>query len=70
MAAQAFPGSFQAGTTTAYLNIGSVQKQVTQAGFPGIFQASTSTGYIDIGAVQKNQTSSSRPSELTLMGVG
>jgi hypothetical protein len=55
MAQAGFPGAFQAGTTTGYINIGAVQKNVTQAGFPGTFQNGTSTGYLDIGAVQKNQ---------------
>ena len=53
MATAGFPGVFPGGTTTGYLSIGAVQKQVTSAGFPGVFPGGSTTGYRNIGAVQK-----------------
>lgn len=71
MATAGFPGSFQAGTTTGYLSIGAVQKQVVSAGFPGAFPGGTTTGYLNIGAVQKAvAVATTLVSKLMLMGVG
>ena len=56
--ASGFPGQFQGGYTTGYLNIGAVQKDKTgtERGFPGSFQGGYTTGYINIGAAQKEVT--------------
>lgn len=59
MAALGFPGTFQAGFTTGFQNIGAVQKDPGSAtsGFPGTFQAGLTVGYRNIGAVQKDVAS-------------
>ena len=52
----AYPGIFQGGLTTGYLNIGAVKRASsnTAMGFPGAFQGGMTTGYLHIGAVQND----------------